>query len=532
MYLYLAYSKNDFQYNIKTEISNNITTTINHCENLISLLHTSSTVNQLSHITVDGKSDVDVYNLILPYANQLRLLSYNNPHIDSSFIYFNENNSVLTTSGFDATSNISKYSWYYDGFTEDCQKLSVWSRKNGSFVTLYHALDYEDLSAGTVIINLDFSTIVSSHQKLIKNFTSGFALVDSNNNILAKSSNFNSDYIDSYKNNNKSKIFTKTSVDYLEISGYNWFCIFTYDNFIVFKQSAWLTISTLLCSLIILVLFSLFISYNRSKKLYEPIDSIVGFLQTSNDENYPDLSSDYPEIRYIIETLKSNIDEKRQFETVYKDYNTLKQYSLQLQIQPHFIYNTLEMIYLESYEQLGDNNTVSDMIYNLSRILSFTFKEFDSLVHLTDELDITKSYLTIQNLRFENQFDTIWLINDDIEKLLTPKLIFQPILENSIIHGILPAKRKCTIIFSADIIEDSIVFTIKDDGAGIDETTLQKLVENLDDMSTINTKKLGLKNVNMRIKLLFGQEYGCSISSEKNKGTEIKIRIPKIEEQI
>ena len=394
-------------------------------------------------------------------------------------------------------------------------------------------LDIEDPSTGIMIVTLDLNRLINTFDSILENTGGSFALFNTkSNDIFISASGFKKDYIKkSLDSENSTNILNnKVSFDYYEINNFDWCYVFAYDNFVTIKQTIGTTLLILSLTFIFLILISLILSYYKAKKMQRPINDIINFLNSANDDSLEtiDLISDYSEIRYIIENIQNVFLTKSQLKDISKEYNTLKQYSLQLQIQPHFLYNTLEMIYLESYELLGDNNSVSEMIYNLSTILNYSFRDPDRMVNLTDEVNMSKSYLLIQGLRFENQFDVIWDISVDTDEILTPKIILQPILENAINHGIIPTKRKCTIHITINTDDNVAIFTIEDDGVGINPEKLEKINETLNESQPVKTKHLGILNVDSRIKLMFGSDYGCSVSSVENKGTKVQIKIPKI----
>ena len=533
LYLISASSNKNLQNNAKTEIGTTIVATTNLYDNIRSILSSSTELKGLSKINFDIVTDVDMYNLTSPFVKQLKYLSLNNTYINSCFIYFVKNDTVLTTKGFDSTHNNSKYLWHYADIKTDYLNNFIWSRKTGNYITIYSVLDIEDPSTGIMIVTLDLNRLINTFDSILENTGGSFALFNTkSNDIFISASGFKKDYIKkSLDSENSTNILNnKVSFDYYEINNFDWCYVFAYDNFVTIKQTIGTTLLILSLTFIFLILISLILSYYKAKKMQRPINDIINFLNSANDDSLEtiDLISDYSEIRYIIENIQNVFLTKSQLKDISKEYNTLKQYSLQLQIQPHFLYNTLEMIYLESYELLGDNNSVSEMIYNLSTILNYSFRDPDRMVNLTDEVNMSKSYLLIQGLRFENQFDVIWDISVDTDEILTPKIILQPILENAINHGIIPTKRKCTIHITINTDDNVAIFTIEDDGVGINPEKLEKINETLNESQPVKTKHLGILNVDSRIKLMFGSDYGCSVSSVENKGTKVQIKIPKI----
>ncbi len=532
LYLISATSKKDLQYNVKSEISTTLTDMTNHCDTITTTLSTSNELKEIATTNFDNVPDVDMYNLTIQHVRQLDLFSLNNSYINSCHVYFTQNDTVLNTYGFDSTHNQSKYFWYYDSILEDSLNNFIWSRKTDNYITVYRNLSSGNQTNGIVIISFKLNQLINTFDSLLKSSNTSFALCnDKNNELLVHTEDFKEEYIKLLNANENTNKFMKMKFhfDRYKIEAYDWTCIFVYDGFAIIKQTLGTTFFILSVTFILLMLISLSLSYKKAQKMYRPIKDIITYLQNSNNSNLENniLVSDYSEIKYIIENIQSGFLRNSHFEDISKKFNSLKQYSLQLQIQPHFIYNTLEMIYLESYELLGDNNTVSEMIYNLSEILIYSLKDPNKLVRIEDEINVSKSYLFIQSLRFQDSFDVEWDIDSIANDFLAPKIIIQPILENAINHGILPSRKKCIIKFSTSTDSDSVTFTIEDNGVGIDDKRLAEINATLAEIHSVNTQHIGITNVDMRIKLLFGTKYGCTVTSEKNKGTKVQIRIPK-----
>lgn len=211
--------------------------------------------------------------------------------------------------------------------------------------------------------------------------------------------------------------------------------------------------------------------------------------------------------------------------------------ALQNQINPHFLYNTLEGIRSEALVAGIDN--VAQMTEALSSFFRYTISNVENLVTLEDELDNIKNYYIIQQFRFEDRLNiTVQIDNEEESELLIakiPKLTLQPIVENSIYHGLEQKLGQGMVRIKVEGTKDRLIITISDNGLGIPEDNLKNLNKKLraisiDDMQPENNKKGGiaLANVNSRIKLLFGDEYGLFIYSTPDEGTDVEITIPYI----
>ncbi|WP_082989708.1 sensor histidine kinase [Christensenella intestinihominis] len=203
--------------------------------------------------------------------------------------------------------------------------------------------------------------------------------------------------------------------------------------------------------------------------------------------------------------------------------------ALQSQINPHFLYNTLEAIRGQAIEYgLQD---IEMMTRSLSKLFRYSISNHNTLVTLREELDNVDNYLYIQHLRFNNKFTKISRIDEDALDYLVPKLIIQPIVENAIYHGLEMKIGQGKIMISAYITETRLIIDIQDDGLGISEENLRKLNATLSEGNTQikpHTKgsSIGLRNVNARIRLTFGEDYGISVYSTEGTGTDVQLKLP------
>lgn len=217
--------------------------------------------------------------------------------------------------------------------------------------------------------------------------------------------------------------------------------------------------------------------------------------------------------------------------------------ALQNQINPHFLYNTLESIRSEAI--LAGVEDVADMTEALASFFRYTISKVENLVTVEDELHNCEIYFYIQKFRFgdrlEMQIECDPNEREEIYGCRIPKLTMQPILENSIIHGTEMKLGTGHLKIHLERSLSRIMIHISDDGTGMDELTLKKMNENLAKSGKVliehendneNDEKekggIALVNVNNRIRLIFGEEYGIHVFSVKGSGTDVEISIPAI----
>lgn len=241
-----------------------------------------------------------------------------------------------------------------------------------------------------------------------------------------------------------------------------------------------------------------------------------------------------PETEMTIKKQKEYLDNKELITATKKQAQYL---ALQNQINPHFLYNTLEGIRSEAL--IAGMETISDMTEALATFFRYTISNLENLVTVEDELSNIENYYFIQQFRFEDRINLEIAYNkedkDDLFSLNIPKLILQPIVENAIFHGIERKLGKGHIKIALEHTQNRLIINVKDDGFGIEEIILKQLNEKLSVFSLENEglekgKKGGIAiiNVNNRIKLLFGEEYGVYIYSTPNIGTDVEITLPKL----
>ena len=201
---------------------------------------------------------------------------------------------------------------------------------------------------------------------------------------------------------------------------------------------------------------------------------------------------------------------------------------LQSQINPHFLYNTLDSVVWMT--ENGRTQEAVVMLTALARFFRISLSKGSNIIPIGDELEHAKNYLTIQKMRYKNKFSVDISAEPGIEKLYTIKLIVQPILENAIYHGMEYADGDGEIHIRAFREGENAVIEVEDNGPGISDETVQQLLKP-GRCSKAKGSGIGLRNVHQRIRLTFGAAYGLSIRSEPDNGTVVRICLPALEEE-
>jgi len=221
----------------------------------------------------------------------------------------------------------------------------------------------------------------------------------------------------------------------------------------------------------------------------------------------------------LLERLQESTREKEKWQ---REQFDLEYKVLQSQIQPHFLFNIHMCI--DSLLEQGDEEKARKMLHSLDSLLRTSTDKIGSVITLQEELEAVKQYARLQQMRMGDPFDISIDGWEPFAAVKVPKLLLQPIVENAIVHGILTKPTQSgTIQINGERVGDQVRIQIIDDGAGVD---FEKVRYVLSDPQSQFTSGFGIKNVNERIKLYFGQQYGVEIKRVQEKWTVVEIILP------
>lgn len=286
------------------------------------------------------------------------------------------------------------------------------------------------------------------------------------------------------------------------------------DLFYVLDQ----ILHALLAAGLVVIVCAVFVSYFISNKLTRSLKrlrdrlhdlsrgKLNAFLDSNPRDELWDLEQGYNEmvvkINDLLEKNRLEQEKKRELELT----------ALQAQINPHFLYNTLDAIGWIAV--MKGQNEIEQMVMELSRFFRLSLHKGDKRITIEDEIGIAASYVAIEQLRNPGKFDVEYDIQLEITQLLVPKIILQPIVENAIKHGVSQVRRHGLITIRGYRDNDDVYLEVKDNGKGFCEKS-----------SHVHGSGYGLKNVNERIQLEYGPEYGISIQSKEGAGTSVLIHL-------
>lgn len=222
-------------------------------------------------------------------------------------------------------------------------------------------------------------------------------------------------------------------------------------------------------------------------------------------------------INGLLDKVKNDEKQKRKLEIQ----------ALQAQINPHFLANTLNTA--AYIARMKREETIEILLNAIIELLRNSMKNDDSMHLIKNEIELIKQYITIQDYRLLGKFTVNIQIDPEIEKYSIPRFILQPVVENAIIHGVEPLDRRGAISIRGYLQDEKILFVITDNGVGMEKEQVEKTLNNRCNIEKGRFSGVGIGNVNSRMQLIFGEQYGLTIKSEKNMFTSVVISFPKVQ---
>lgn len=399
----------------------------------------------------------------------------------------------------------------------------------------YTSLDFNDLGYLIIRVNLDRITEEATNVSL----EGGESILISNKNtVFYAKGNLNTELksIDFSKlqdknytilniNGERYFICQKNSKNY---SGWDYWHIIPYEKLFLSIEKA----KRILYSVfIIMFAFVFLIGFLFSERITRPIGKLVSAMQKVEKGDFN-----------VVQLMESSNMEKDEIGVLYRNFISMvnkvdnliqenyvkklliektKFEALQAQINPHFLYNTLESI--NWMAKMNKQWEISIMAESLGFLLRNALNTKETITSLEKELTFVQKYIIIQKFRFEERLNYQVHVPDHLLNCKIPKLSIQPIVENSIKHVLETSFETCSIQVTGTIVDSNVFIIVEDDGPGIDPFILKK-IENKNVESSENS--IGLKNIDDRIKMFFGKQYGIEVSNIKPGGARVTISLP------
>ncbi len=292
------------------------------------------------------------------------------------------------------------------------------------------------------------------------------------------------------------------------------------------KALSGVLLSTLICCLMVGLTLRAILARTLTRPVNSLINSMHTFESAPDGYRYSPAENQIAELQLISDSfghmtwmIRSLMKKTREEEAELRK-TELK--ALQAQINPHFLYNTLDSI--QWMCERGKNESAVNMVSALAKLFRISISRGHELIPIRDELKHAESYLIIQKYRYSDRFTYRFDIDESLNDFLCSKITLQPLIENAIYHGIEPLIDDGELVISTYSDGEDIILSVADNGVGMTTEQVKAVIGK----ERSDSSGIGVRNVNDRIKIYFGDDYGLSIESEPDEGTTIRVRLPRV----
>lgn len=547
---YVKESINDDNMNILKQTKENLELIFNELDSLnLYIIASAKEFKNLQRMMDTRLLDKEDHKDLASLKNFIDSPNIARSYIDSIYIYVQNDSGKFissTTGGLEELDEFSDQSWY-ESFKKHSGKELTWTEartinksqfdKTGNFVNLITMYRKIPENNGVLVLNIKSGYLENRLASLSTTNGQSLFIVDKKNNIIFKGRDYNIKAEEIKHITSQPKSFFTTSIEEKQFviskifsSKYGW-------NYVSISPKQYLyqvpkrLFKIVLILLILCIISSTALALYLTQKMASDIKIILNIFQSAEQgKALPPMPSRVNDVHsYIIHNILKNFMEHNYLkihlsEQKYKE-QAMEFAALQSQLNPHFLFNTLETINWKAIGLTGSPNELNGMIENLAAILRYSLDEENKMVPIMEEIKYTTHYIEIQKIRHKDQFEVIWEFEEDIEKYHVKKLIIQPLIENSLQHGMISGK-KCFIKIKIISTIDHLIITVIDNGKGMTEDRLIEVQERLN-TSADHSNHIGLINTHKRLKVTYGNEYGLVIQSKCAWGTVIRIVMPK-----
>lgn len=490
-------------------------TAINVADNIYIQFSENKTIYEM--LNGDGYSvkhindSAKVYDL---FNKTINISSY----IDSIYIFDENKQYVYSSQNSNYINNFSDRNWYEYYISNKQRNFMVCSEVEGGnvFSRVYQLLEYER-PVGLLIVNISFAGQKNGECTILTADGEPLFGYDATDKAKYERYKGNGSSLISFHENDREVVATTVGGIYSLISEYE-------------KNS-----STWLFALIIIISFTVSLgaaavfAFRHANYYYRSIADIVMQIKGMTGIPTP-IAESTDELEFIKETVFQTITEKDNTKNLLIDkmieLNKMQAAALQSQINPHFLFNTLNLINGFILRKSDVDCEATMLISLLSEIFEFVMDNKDSIVPLYKEIEYAKKYVEIEMIKKNKNFDVEWDVEPETVECKVIKMILQPIIENAMYHGIRNLIDKRGVISIKIYHEaDKLMIKVNDNGLPLSKESIDKINGLLSGDGMVDGGHIGLANVNRRIRLIYGEEYGCSFESG-NRGSECTIKLP------
>ena len=411
-------------------------------------------------------------------------------------------------------------------------------------VSLSRAVDITNngkISSGVLLVDMNFTAIEQLFKNVSMDNSSYIYLIDGEGeiiyhprqqliyaNLIDENNIIAADYEDGNhkeKFQGSSRLVTVKTVGY---TGWKIVCVTPMNNIISnYSDMGVFSIFIILLFITIIAFTNVFVSSRITNPITELEKSVKKF--ESGESDIDILVDGSYEVRHLAKAIKSMVNQMHVLmDNIVKEQEAKRKSelnALQAQINPHFLYNTLDSI-IWMIENENYNGAIK-MVTALAKLFRISLSRGKNIIPLRDEIEHVRNYLTIQSIRYKNKFEYFIECDENTLNLCSIKLIIQPLVENAIKHGMEFMDGEGEIAIKAYIKESDLFIDVIDNGFGMTQENAEAILNGTAQVKGKGSG-IGLKNVNERIKIYFGDNYGLSIFSELDEGTTVRIHMPYI----
>lgn len=391
---------------------------------------------------------------------------------------------------------------------------------------------------GLLCIVIDDSIFEGLSENSSMSFDSEMMLVDTANTIVSctnsESIGTKFEYFDMLKDSSGHFTVISDIYNYQKIGNWNYYIVSRIPLMNMYRDSLLMIVLFIVISVAV-AYFGMVICKRILNRTYKPLDKIVKSMNCAADGNLDirinieNVGIDFVNLGNGFNYMMGKINELvEQVKLEQRQMDQIKFNSLQAQIQPHFLYNTLECIHWQASADGYEN--ISDFVKVLAQYYRLCLSKGKDVIPLAQEIDHVRNYLYIQNIRYDNIIEYSIEVDEDCKSILIPKITLQPLIENSIYHGIkIKEGRTGRIILKASKREDDVYIEVSDNGTGMKESQIEKMNCSISEYD--KDFGYGIRNVNKRIELMFGKEYGLHYQQNSWGGVTVIVHLPSNKEQ-
>lgn len=475
----------------------------------------------LSYVTGVGVDD------LLTIENELQsllvFLVNSSQNVSSAYVYSKPRKRIVSALTGSPLEQVHDSSWVGELERQSGQVAALLSRRSDRFdehlISILRRIDDGEGLAGGIIVNMPLDGLRRAVGYTRHHIKDDFLIVDGSGSVIFS---FRDERIGRPLDVSADSSFIQSAdgaffnLRYVSVRGKD-----------AFEERLWQLRRYLVLLIVVVSLSGSAIAFFLAGFAYRPIREIVDTIENP-DRAHRSIPGE--DIRFIEDTIvqfmASNSELEARLAERFEGLRRANYVALQLQMNPHFLYNTLDSLYWNCLEAYPEDAPVPASLASLSRLLRLLLDTEEMAIPLAEEIHLTNQYVRLLEIRFRGAFTVTWDVPEEIRSHLVPKLLLQPLVENAYYHGIKPLRRPGTIAISARRTAGAIELRVSDDGRGVAPAELAAVRERLEADVSLSGEKIGVHNVAKRLRILFGEDARISIASDPGRGTVVVVRVP------